>query len=93
MPIPEHAFRVTYRVHCMDDSANPPVDVSFAIETYLSTGPEIADGAARAAAEGAIAYLREHAPHVPASAYRSYALADPGDPWPEPAETPPATES
>ena len=90
MAIPEGAYRVHYGVRCFNDMLAEPVDVSIGFTVDLHGTPVQADAAARAAAEAAIASLQGAFPHVPVTGTRYYDRSATGDPWPAPAEEPPA---
>ena len=60
----------------------------------LRVNPDDTDALAEAGATGMVEHLRQTHPGQLIEAYRSYTLADPGDPWPPPVpseEPPPAT--
>jgi hypothetical protein len=91
MAIPAGAHTVHYSVRQMNDMLEPPVDFAVNFTMPLYNRPEVADAAAQAAAEAAIAYLRAATPEVPVTANRYYELATTGDSWPNlPAEEPAA---
>lgn len=81
MAIPENATSVKYSIY---GSSNMD-EIAIQFEVSLTTSPALADTAAQATADAAVAHLRSTLPNVTAS--RAYAVSDPGGTWPTAATT------